>query len=346
MAQQMEDFVGDEADTTPKEYRIVPVAVDFTLEELYKKWKSGKITVSGAQRNYTWTDTQASRLIESFMTGLPVPQVYMLMKPDKKMQIIDGVQRLMSVFAFFDGRFEGGDEFRIVGINKDNALYGRVMSEIGEVNRIKFSKSPIRCIIINQIGHDSDDTSIYHVFERLNTGSTRMKDQEIRSCIYEGRLNDMLTEINGDGLWRAVLGRQDADEHKRDVEIILRYLALLHDGANYGRPMKDFLSRYMNSNKNPSDVFIEKERNAFLETCRILSECGSRPLNPDGPVRAAVFDAVFVAFGKNRGARPDNVCARVRRLLDDADFAEQVNGASEPVAVRRRLEIAENILFG
>ena len=347
MAQQMEYFVEDVADTTPETYDIVQVPADYTLEVLYNKWESGEITVSRFQREYVWTATQASRLIESFMMGLPVPPVYVFVGFDKKMQVIDGIQRLMSVFSFFKGSFDHGDEFRIGGINENNPLYGKALSEMAETDQMQFRQSILRCILIHQMGREGDDTSVYHVFERLNTGRMPLRNQEVRNCVYEGRLNDMIVELNDDIHWREILGRQEPDKRKRDVEIILRYLALLHDGARYRKPMKDFLSRYMGNNRNPDDEFMREERETFRESCRMLAECGKRPLNPGGPVRAAVFDAVLVALGRNRGTRPDDIGGRVKRLLEDADFEGHTSKATtDPSAVRRRLEIAESALFG
>lgn len=345
MAQQT-DYFSEVEDTTPEKYDIVQVPVDYTLEDLYGRWQSGEIVVPKFQREYAWKPVQASRLIESFLMGLPVPPVYMFVGADEKMQVVDGLQRLMSVFSFFRERFEDGSEFRIVGINKDNPMYGRTMSEMGETSRQQLVHGILRCILIHQIGSD-DSTAAYHVFERLNTGGTHLRDQEIRNCVYEGGLNDMLTELNKDGDWRAVLGRPEPDRRKRDVEIILRYLALLHEGSDYRKPMRDFLSRYMDRNREPSHEFVVDEGRAFKKTCRILSGCGKRPLSPDGPVRAAVFDAVLVAFGKNRGSCPADACGRIRKLVNDAEFAGLTSkSTSDPAAVRRRLEMAENALFG
>lgn len=346
MSQRIEGFAVDAEDTTPEKYDVVQVPVDYTLEVLYGKWESGEITVPKFQREHAWSPKQASRLIESFMMGLPVPPVYMFVGPDKRMQVVDGLQRLMSVFSFFRGRFEDGGEFRIVGINKDNPLFGKSFSDMGETNRRQFRHSILRCILVHQLGQ-GDGTLVYHVFERLNTGGTHLRDQEIRNCVYEGGLNDMLADLNKDSGWRAVLGSPEPDRRKRDAEIILRYLALLHDGSRYRKPMRDFLSRYMDRNREPSPEFVERESGAFRETCKILSECGRRPLSPSGPVRAAVFDAVLVAFGKNRGSCPADACDRIRKLVRDAEFADLTSkSTSDPASVRRRLEMAENALFG
>ena len=252
------DYFVEDGDATPEKYNIVQVPIDYPLEALYNKWKSSEIIVPKYQRARVWDSTQASMLIESFVMGLPVPPVYMFVGPDEKMQVVDGQQRLMSIFVFFEERFEKGDEFRIVGINKDNPLYGKSMSEMSEMDQMHIRQSILRCILLRQIGHDSDNTAVYHVFERLNTERMPLRDQEVRNCIYEGRLNDMLIDLNRDSNWRAVLGRPEPDKRKRDVEIILRYLALLHDGANYRKPMRDFLSIYMNNNREPSYEFVKR----------------------------------------------------------------------------------------
>ena len=67
-----------------------------------------------------------------------------------------------------------------------------------------------------------ETTSIYHIFERLNTGGTPLRPQEIRNCVFRGDLVRVLRELNTDSNWRKIFGRNAFDKHQKDIELILR----------------------------------------------------------------------------------------------------------------------------
>jgi uncharacterized protein with ParB-like and HNH nuclease domain len=86
-------------------YDITTYPSDFTLNGLFQMWKDKSIIIPDFQRNYVWTVNQASLLIESFLIGLPVPQVFFYIDSENRSLVIDGQQRLLSLFFFFDGLF-------------------------------------------------------------------------------------------------------------------------------------------------------------------------------------------------------------------------------------------------
>lgn len=106
--------IGEEADdgpSSPPEYDIVTSHVDFTLGALCGRMDSRKVVLSDLRRKYAWDVRTASRLVESFIVGLPVPPVYMLEERDDRQLVIDGFRRLCTIRAFFAGR--GEQEFRL-----------------------------------------------------------------------------------------------------------------------------------------------------------------------------------------------------------------------------------------
>src|SRR5687767_6634326 len=86
-------------------FDIASYPSDLTLSVVYEMWNNGDITVPEYQRNFVWTLKQASLLIESFLIGLPVPQVFFYVDEHNKNQVIDGQQRIMSVVYYMDGFF-------------------------------------------------------------------------------------------------------------------------------------------------------------------------------------------------------------------------------------------------
>ena len=104
--------------------------------------------------------------------------------------------------------------------------------------------SILHAIIVKQEKpFDEDPSSIYHIFERLNTGGVLLQPQEIRSCIFHGPFARLLSQLNANGDWRLIFGK--VSSRMRDQELILRFFALLFGASNYSKPMKEFLNRFM-----------------------------------------------------------------------------------------------------
>ncbi len=336
---------------TPREYDVMTMPADYTLEDLHSKWRNREIAWPESQRRDAWSITQASRLIESIVMGLPVPPVFFYIDAEEKTLVVDGVQRLRSIFGFFEGYF--GDEnvkkrpvFRLRGINKDSRLYDKEFEDLDLDDQLRLKNTAFRAILIRQL-QPSDHTMIYHVFERLNTGRVTRKDQEIRNCVYEGKLNDLLADINWTAEWRKILGRPKPDERKRDVQLILRYTALFHSGADYRAPMKDFMSRFMSEKRDPSDEFIRSERRRFDDTCRlVLARLGEKPFHQARALNAAVFDSMFVAFARNLDSCPTDIAKRAENLRNSQEFQRHTTHATtDGTAVRARLDLARRSLF-
>jgi len=244
------DSEQQDLDASPPRYEIVTYPADYTLEGLVSKYRKAQIKVPGFQRKFVWSLPQASKLIESFLLGLPVPAVFLYTDPeDNTLQLIDGQQRLLSIVYFFDGYF-GPEErgkrtvFALRGLNEKSPYLNKTYAQLKETDESAWNQlndSVLRAFVIKQL-NPGDGTSIYHIFERLNTGGTQLVSQEIRNCVYHGPLNDLLCDLNSDPNWRKLFGKPTGDKRQRDVELILRFLALLYDAREYEKPMKDFLA--------------------------------------------------------------------------------------------------------
>jgi len=82
-----------------------------------------------------------------------------------------------------------------------------------------------------------DDTSIVEVFSRLNTGGVALQGQEVRNCVYAGEFNKLLKQLNKNEDWRFIVGKTAEDNRMRDIELILRFLALYSNASQYAKPM-------------------------------------------------------------------------------------------------------------
>lgn len=353
---ELEPITSEDEDyeSAPPDYQITTYPADFTLEVLHHKWKGGEgdFLIPIFQRGFVWKQVQASKLIESFLVGLPVPAVFLYShQKGQKFFVIDGQQRLKSIFYFFDGYFgpeENGTRrvFRLTGLSKESPYHNKTFGELNDDDKGRLKNSVLRAFIIQQLDPD-DDTSMYHIFERLNTGGTLLTNQEIRNCVYHGKFISFLNDINRYGTWRKILGKDITDSRKKDIELLVRFFAL-RDVTAYKKPMKDFLSKFMKKNRDPNSGVLNSSREIFTKTCdAIVSALGEKPFNIRSGLNAAVFDSVMAAFSNNLDIIPDDINSRYKLLLEDKDFDKNTRtGTTDVDTVKDRFNKASIILFG
>ncbi|MBI5789394.1 MAG: DUF262 domain-containing protein [Candidatus Schekmanbacteria bacterium] len=353
---ELEHIESEEEDyeSSPAEYEIATYPADFTLEVLHDKWKKEEIIIPQFQRQFVWKQVQASKLIESFLLGLPVPPIFLYTeRTTKKYLVIDGQQRLRSIVYFFEGYF--GEEingkktvFSLKGLNEKSKWNGKRISDFDEVDQRELKGGILRAIIVKQID-PNDDTSLYHIFERLNAGGTPLTNQEVRNCVYGGKFNDLLIELNKHENWRKILGKPNPDSRQKDIELILRFFAL-YNTEEYNPSLKDYLSKFLKHNRSPKDEFLENERNLFKETCDfIVSKLGEKPFHVKAGLNAAVYDSVMVAFAKNLNdvSQIGDIKKNYNSLVKNPDFSKWTrSGTTSKAFVQGRFTLAETVLFG
>src|SRR5260370_731245 len=80
-------------------------------------------------------------------------------------------------------------------------LPGLNYETLEEDDKTTLKLRPIRCVVIIQ--HEpKDDTSMYEIFVRLNTGGINLTPQEIRVSMYYSKFYDMLSRVNLNESWR------------------------------------------------------------------------------------------------------------------------------------------------
>lgn len=100
-----EDYAESAEEPQVEEYDVTVTPNDFNVMSLYSFMESGAIRIPGFQRNFVWDLGRASKLIESLLLGLPVPQLFLYEEARNKFLVIDGQQRLMSIYYFIRQRF-------------------------------------------------------------------------------------------------------------------------------------------------------------------------------------------------------------------------------------------------
>lgn len=351
---EVEEEAEDEELGTHVEFDIATYPSDLTLSVIHDMWKDKDITIPSFQRNFVWNIKQSSLLIESFLLGLPVPQVFFYIDNENKNLVIDGQQRIMSVIYFFEGYF--GPEnmqgrravFRLSGLSEGSPYAGKKFTDLSTQEQRKLKGAVLRAVNIKQLAPVNQSTSMFHIFERLNTGGTPLKAQEIRNCVFHGTLVDSLHEANEDPDWRTILARKPLDKHQRDVEMILRIFAMSERGSEYEKPMKEFLNQQMRNHANgkgaaKAEKFVER----FGEvTAAIVAQLDPKPFHVRGPLNLAAMDSVMAVLIRNSTKMPKDLKARYAKLLKDDDYRKAIFfNTSDPKEVEARLRLAHKHLM-
>jgi uncharacterized protein with ParB-like and HNH nuclease domain len=332
----------DEALPAPK-YEIFSYPADTTLKGYKDQWnaKPTQLVVPEFQRDYVWDQVRASKLIESFLLGLPVPPVFLYRSQDKKaFLIIDGQQRIRSAVDFQNGMFKDA-AFRLKGVAEKWA--GKSFRDLNEADQFQIENAVLRGMIIQQTD-PKDNKSIYQIFERLNTGGVRLNPMEVRNCVSHGEFLTELREVNKLLSWRKLLGLETPDKRFKDVELILRVLALHDNVDGYEKPMKGFLNDY--SSKMSKEKFEEFKPllENFKATCdAVLNQLGEKPFHLRGKLNFSVLDSVLVAVMKS--PVPNDLKNKFAQLRADKDFesAYTYNTSDEGV-LKPRIKKATEIL--
>ena len=378
-----DDYADGQDELQIEEYDITASPNDFNVMTLCSFIDSGSVRIPGFQRNFVWDMARASRLIESLILGLPVPQLFLYEQQRNKFLVIDGQQRLMSIYYFMKKRFprkekraeirqifdrDGSipdqilhDESYFLTFNlrlpghlpsHENKFRGLNYSTLGEYQS-QFNLRPIRNIVVKQNSPSDDDSSMFEVFNRLNSGGVNLRPQEIRASMYHSDFYTMLYRINAEAQeWRRLLKSQAPDLNMKDIEVLLRGFAMLIDGADYAPSMVRFLNQFSKkcrAHDPKKNAYLEELFTSFLGACAQLREDAF--INKrNGRFNIALYEATFAASvsaafaGRQlvKGALdPD----KLRVLEEDEEFSAAAQSATTSTAnVAKRLARAKAIV--
>jgi hypothetical protein len=342
----------EENDESPfVEFDISVSPSDPTLELLASQVERGDIIIPFYQRLFVWKIEQASKLIESFLMGLPVPQVFLYVNDEGRLEVIDGQQRIKSVTYFFEGYFGDPDNenrrqvFRLKGLSERSEYNGKTFTELSSRDQRKLKNSTLRAINIKQLKPSLRNDSVFHIFERLNTGGTQLKPQEIRNAVYRGKIVDGLKALSANSGWQKILGITRPDKNQKDVELVLRLFALCDVWKAYEKPMLRYLNQQMNENKEFSSQRAERFKKRFPAAVEVVNSALDRPFRPRGVINSAVLEAVMVTLLEHEDITADQLKERYQTLINEPNFMDHTRGGTTDTGIlRNRLELARAIL--
>ena len=261
-----------------------------SVNTLIEQWNDSTFILPDIQREYVWTNSKASRLIESLLLNVPIPVLYLAEAPEDLYEVIDGHQRIKSVARFLN------NEFRLSGLQVlGSATHrGKRYHQLPAADQRRIKTRVIRAIIITDESHP---TMKFEVFERLNVGATALTAQEIRNSTCRGQfMNLVKTELVDDLNFRNCIGTKLPRRRMVDEELIIRALAVRSRVESYRPPLPRFLNNYSHDmNKANSEALAEEARIFKLAASNVYNIFGANAF------RLTYEDGSLVDRAINRG---------------------------------------------
>lgn len=344
-------------------FNISSWGADLSFRELISMYEDDELLKPELQRKYVWDKTEASRFIESILLGLPVPSIFLAQSGSQKL-IIDGYQRIMTVYDYVSrGVFSADNKvFRLSNSEKINRRWrNKAFTELPVDDQRKIRSTTIHAIIFEQKKPENDDTSLYQIFERINTSGRSLTPQEIRNCVYQGTFNSLLFELNEDETWRKLFGAATPDSRMRDIEYILRFFVMKTDAvlASDAKQisLKKSLNAFMAEHKNDTEELLENLKVEFLSTIQLanrsIGDNAFRNFTRNGfskKFHPTIFDAIMVAiyFVNKMGCDIQTISIdRHKELLHNDEFQNAVSKQTTNIEnIKKRIQLASAILFG
>ncbi|EHA8559340.1 DUF262 domain-containing protein [Salmonella enterica] len=376
------DFIEIEEETYPiDEFELTTTPNDFNTLTLISFIRSKVFKIPSFQRHFVWDIKKSSKLIESLLIGLPIPQIFLYEKGKNEFLVIDGQQRLMSLYYFFSGRFPkhekrselrkifdehgfippeilSNDDYfnkfnlRLDGIadGQSNKFDGKNYETLGE-SQTTLNLATIRNMVIKPVAQDSEDGAMFEIFNRLNSGGVNLAPQEIRMSLYHSEFLELLVKLNEHPKWRLILAKKIIDVRLNDVEALLRSFAMAIYLDKYKSSVNGFLNNFSNFAKtfSPEKINLcESIWNAFMDACQDLSEEHFR--TGGSRLSITLFESVFSASIEESLATGKISVKKIptdyiERLKSDELFIRYSTGkTTRGESVRGRIARAKDIL--
>jgi hypothetical protein len=350
-----------------EKYEIVVASRDWTVETIVRQIEQKNIDLDPAfQRRNAWRDNRRSRLIESFVLGFPVPQLVLAENPRVRGSfiVIDGKQRLLTIASLYLKEYRGyWNHQRFSGLSVLKELNDlKLDAFLEEDNYSKYRRqlgnADIRTTVISGF---KDEDVLYDIFYRINTGSVPLSSQELRQVLNRGEFAKFLLETTSvqNPLWR-VLGIDNPDPRLRDVELLLRLIALRRFSEEYRGNLKVFLDdsmKKLNNSWRRDQPGVEHLKEEIFEATqaamKIFGTDVGRRLKAgrfDRALNRALFEvqAYYLSFPGVRTAALKSkakVAQAAKQLFSNHEFSSSIESTTKSIAnYRTRFDAYQRML--
>lgn len=279
------------------------------------------------QRKFRWKKEQVQELARSLVKGYPIPPIYAYRNTDGQLEILDGQQRVMSLFFYYIGKFIDTQKFSAVDYRKmdvANIKYCEVLEKNFDLvdmvtyleddeTKVDISYQALPMELKRKVDYttitvielrwdtmDSRISDIQKIFENLNSKGTQLSPQEVRNGVYNCDFYDMLRAINDEnGDWKRIRGRESDKEE--DMEMLLR-LCTVEKNVKYQNgefAINDYHSNYSDWMNDFSEYSLKMNENEIGYYKSVLEDFFSRfKLGKILGLQKALIESLFVVMEK------------------------------------------------
>ena len=341
--------------------------IDLSYGELASMYERVELIITPEyQRLFRWDADQQAKFIESLLLGFPMPAIFVAEDENGVWELVDGLQRISTVFDFMGVRSDirGTPEppsrlsFSVKDDPKLPLLDGFTYESLSLRSRLALKRAYCRVEVIKT---GSAPNMKFDVFERLNTGGSRLEPQEIRNAIFRATAPDFMEHCDELALFAPFKNSLQISYNQRlamyDRGLVLRFFTLKNNAENFDHDVEPFITSYIKKVISAKVAFnMETEKSVFQQTFTLISDAlgeDSWRHNKDGSPRGAfsvyVFDALSIGVAKNLDSAvqltAQELADRCRAVKDSPDFKENVGpGANTQSKMKARLDAATRII--
>ena len=252
---------------------------DIVISEYIRKNEQDELTLDPPyQRTFRWTKKDQSLLIESILLGIPLPPIYVFQREDGVWEVIDGLQRTMTIISFFRG------DLKLEGLKILKELNGYSKTDLPKDIMLRISIGRLRIELIEET---KDIFSQYILFDRLNSNGEKLSEQEKRNfLIYKqnGRFYAKIQELGNKEYFLNVLGWKNKKNEEKDmrikrqenIEYVLKFFLARNTSTKEEIKKYETIEEFINIEileilKQP-DEKLEIEYDAFEKTFKFLND--------------------------------------------------------------------------
>lgn len=347
----------DRANLVDQQIEELQKITDYEIKEwpigvLVEKFTSGRETdeseifIPDYQRDMVWTPKQQSRFIESILIKLPVPFIFAadVGQGDREgaLEIIDGSQRIRTLDNFLSNKLE------LVGLKKLTEAIGMRFSDFSKPRQMRFKRTTVRVI---ELTEKADEDARREMFDRLNSGGTRLTTMEVRRGVEDGPFMVFITECAANEQFKELVPLSERNAKRKEYEeFVLRYFAYLNNYQGFQKSVDDFLTEYLKSkNENFTDADKQVMRDEFIRMLNFVSEHFPNGFKRTGykTVPRIRFEAIAVGISLALRESPNVVPGDLGQWLDGKEFIKHTRSDasnSRPKLVNRIHYVRDNLL--
>lgn len=364
-----------ESELAQHRQRIATDAYPMSISEIANLYRDDELDIHPEfQRIFRWSDPQRTKLIESILLGIPLPNIFVAQSQDGIWDVVDGVQRLSTIFQFLGIlRDEDNDKVEplvcgqapflksLEGVTYEAGFGGT--SSLNNAQRLDFKRARVDVKIIKR---ESDARAKYDLFQRLNSMGSAATPQELRNCLLVGLSKphyEWLKAIsNSDAFLTAISIPERLIQEQYHLELALRFVSLRNlpaaEFSSIGN-IGDFLSAQVLSLIELDAAGLDAERETFIACfellLRALGSDAMRKWNPareraEGPFSSTAFEALALGLGYSdayRRTTPDKIIRAREILWSDGNFSPgHATGIRADTRMRKTLPFGRNLFVG